>query len=371
MQERITGAFETGLPQGADLHIGKVYPNGYSREDYGDLGDHHHVTRVAVLNNGLRPSMEDIETFLINGLTTESPKHIRVAAKRASLLRARLDLFSESNAFPSSTSEHMSKLQREADSKTEGLSLEEKTAARLAKFNGIQIATDHDGTWSDLKGRVELGHTGQSFRPSETYLTDLIPTSEHAEQLLKKYGREKHFPEIFAATWAPHMEDPKGQELFEEAGRHVPLRAGARQLMDYLGEKDIKITFVSQNFEPVLRGVVKQMDSQTPVDIRAITPDNINALDKSAILHQLAKEDSERTMIFIGDGETDYKVEHAYRMGIISAIFALENDGFDKMLTKHGIPHFTFRDLHDIRVKLEELTALAQEYRSSNANVAA
>ena len=367
MAERTASLTGEQLPQGAAFHIGKVYPNGNEADSHmGDLQDHHHLTRVWLINHGFYNSRPHIDTYFTVGPTIDTPPHILEAIQKASSLKAGLEQFSKSNEFPSEVSLRMSRLQEEADAQTEGMSLEVKTAARLAKFDGVQVASDHDGTWSQLDGRIEIGHTGISYKPEENYLPDLIPTSEHAEELLRTYGRE-YFPEIYATTWAPYLKDPQGRYMFKQAGLHVPLRPGAKELMDYFGDQEMKVAFVSQNFTPVLEGVVKQIGSETEVEIRAIDSDNIDTLDKSAVLHNLAKQSPTRAIVFMGDGETDYRIEQAYRMGIISAIFALEGDGFDKTLTEHNIPHFTFSDLHDVRVKLEEVTTLAKQIKAGNA----
>lgn len=366
--ERTAEATSTQLPQGAAFHIGRVYPNGYEADTrMGDLREHHHRTRVEVMNRGFDNTLPDIDKVLAHGPQIDTHESLLEAGQRATKLRSHLEQYSKDNTFPSSVSLDMAKRQQEADSQTEGMSLEVRTAARFAKFDGVQVASDHDGTWSDLSGKIQLGHTGVGYFPEENYLTDLIPISEHAEALLFKYGRD-HFPEIHAMTWAPYLQEgTTGRFMFEQAGLHVPLRPGAKGLMDYFGEEDMKVTFVSQNFVPVLEGVVKQIGSETPVEIRAIDHDNADTLDKSAVLHEMAKANPDMAIVFLGDGETDYRIELAYRMGIINAVFALEGEGFDKTLTEHNIPHFTFRDLNDIRVKLEEVTTLAKQIKAGNA----
>lgn len=366
MNERNSDA-SGGLPQGADFHIGKVYPttNGHSPEtgQWGDLREHHLLTHVALINSSVAPLVEYIDAYL-EGRNGHNPQ-IREAEAVAEALVSKQKAFSREHSFPSETSIRMSELMAEADAQTEGLPEEHRAAARLAKFDGIQIATDHDGTWTDLEGKIDIGED-ISFVPENNYLEDLIPTSTHAEYLLKKHTRVV-FPFVYASLWRPYLRDELGEQLFRNAGHYLPVKDGARALMDYFGAQNTKVTFVSHNFKPIIEGLLDQVGSQTPVDIRAITHDNLDTLDKSATLHALVKEEPTKPIIFMGDGETDFDIVEAYRKGIIAAIFALKEDGFDTMLTDHKIPHFTFRDLHDIRVKLEELTTLAHKYRPPNA----
>src|SRR3990167_5123116 len=347
MSERTSGATLARLPEtGAAFHIGRVYPNGHSNgnssetavvENPGDLQPHHILTYIALINSSIAPYIEYIDAYL-EGRNGHNPQ-IREAEQMA-----------------------------DADAETKGLSNEHKAAARLAKFDGVQIATDHDGTWTDLKGRVDIGEH-ISYFPESNYLKDLIPTSAHAEYLLKKHTR-KVFPFVFTSLWRHYLTDERGEQLFRNAGHYLPLRDGAKSLLDYLGSQNTKVTFVSHNFKPIIEGLLDKMGSETPVEIQAITSDSLNTLDKSATLHALVKENPTKPIIFIGDCETDFDIVEAYRKGIIATIFALEGVGFDTMLTDQNIPHFTFRDLNDIRVKLEELTSLANTYRTANANAA-
>ncbi|OGD87187.1 hypothetical protein A2870_03495 [Candidatus Curtissbacteria bacterium RIFCSPHIGHO2_01_FULL_41_11] len=376
MSERTSGATLARLPEtGAAFHIGRVYPNGHSNgnssetavvENPGDLQPHHILTYIALINSSIAPYIEYIDAYL-EGRNGHNPQ-IREAEQIADTLVSKQKAFSREHSFPSETSIRMSKLMADADAETKGLSNEHKAAARLAKFDGVQIATDHDGTWTDLKGRVDIGEH-ISYFPESNYLKDLIPTSAHAEYLLKKHTR-KVFPFVFTSLWRHYLTDERGEQLFRNAGHYLPLRDGAKSLLDYLGSQNTKVTFVSHNFKPIIEGLLDKMGSETPVEIQAITSDSLNTLDKSATLHALVKENPTKPIIFIGDGETDFDIVEAYRKGIIATIFALEGVGFDTMLTDQNIPHFTFRDLNDIRVKLEELTSLANTYRTANANAA-
>lgn len=358
------------VPQGPDSYIGPSHTNGHSNGHLsdqlplGDLQDREHPTRIEVLNNAWSQTALEIDE-LLSGHYPEVPPHLQNSVETAQSLRDKLKEFSQQNSFPSEVSAHMNSLMHNADESTQNASQETKAAVRIANFDKIHLVADHDGTWTDLKGELRVNGTG--FVPDENYLPHLIPLSAHAEKLLKKHGRNA-FPEIYAALWQPALKDPLGYHLFWDGGRHTPLRPGASELVQFTDKIGAKLTFVSQNFEPFVQGSLEQTPSPNPMDIVAITPDNINTFDKSAVLHVLAKHGPKAAIIFMGDGQTDDSVIEAYRNGIVAAIFALEGEGFDRRLTQEEIPHFTFRNLHDIRTKLEEILELSSNLRTSNGS---
>jgi len=216
-------------------------------------------------------------------------------------------------------------------------SMDDRAAARINKDHfpdGLHVVSDLDNTMTE----------------GSHYLLQAIPASAIAEPLLAQKGRE-HFPRVFVETWQRALAQyPK---LYARGGKesYAPLRGGVDACFAYLKHIGAKRSILSANFEPFVKGVLSRIPSvDRNVDVFAVKKDDIRSTDKGTYLQLLARQNPSRALIYIGDGASDLPSLEA--QSVVACYFALEGSVFAQELAKAHIPHFTYRDFHDIQLKL-------------------
>ncbi len=240
---------------------------------------------------------------------------------------------------------------RLADESTEGQPMEIQAAARL--IGGWQIVTDADNTITDHN---------YIKKEMDGLVDPLLLGSRIADPLHGPHRED--FPEVYAAIWKPLLE--YFPEIFYEGGNLAPIRDGMQELFAYLQEQNIDITVVSTNFRPFIDALIQRVAPQ-PETVRRCTATTHTThgtvvAEKGEILQIIAQAYPENTIVYIGDGTSDYPTIAENVRSIVAVYFALENSSFAKELEKlrqddPSVVYFTYETGADIQKKLQEITA--------------
>lgn len=289
-----------------------------------------HPTQVEVTNRALEMHLDAAE-----GVPT-------YALKESQRLQAEVILFQRglNGEEIQKTMDAIAQRYVRADILTLEGSMEEKAAARFAQFERVQVATDADGTLTE---------------EPNTYLEMLIPGSRPAEKMLKEQGRE-NFHLVFPLTWQHGLRTTPGQ--YRIGGTQAPLRKGVREFFAYTQEKGIDVDVVTANMGHFVAGILDQIDTAPDeLNLWAISENSILATDKATVIKNIAVQNPDGAVVFIGDGTTDLPALDA--APIVAVYFALRGSSFAgqlKTLAEQGkVVYFEYDTFHDVKKKLQEV----------------
>lgn len=214
------------------------------------------------------------------------------------------------------------------DEETQGLSYRDQFIARLNSGKGLIYVTDLDGT--------------VTFDPDE-YLMQ-IPGSEHAELLLKEFGRENFVP-VFAQVWQPILKD--APSIFRDAGKYVRPLEGTPELIHYLHKTNATVHIDSANFLPVVESFIDNhvKEMQGDIVLWAITPNSVISTDKGNVLKHIALSNPDYTVIHAGDSNSDEAAISA--APYLGGYLAREGLGFEQKLQENQALYLPFKTHYD------------------------
>lgn len=316
----------------------------------GDFAHFNHSTKLYLINKALGQYGDNYKEALTsdNGVREKALERKAYVSAEVAKLQGQLADYREFvDRFPAEVKERVTGRYAKAKaSLPEDAPMNDKIAARLAEFNGVQIIADVDKT-------ITL---------HDKYLPN-IPGSHHAEKEIKEKGRDI-FPEALVRYWREAMiVDP---EAFADVGRNAPLRPGVPEFFKRAKESGVKADVLSANFMPLVEGVLEQIPDAEGANVWAVTHNNVIATDKGTVLKHNALMDPEKAVIFIGDGNSDIPALEA--ASTVAVYFALDGSSFAKELEDKKLPYITYRDFNDINVKLEELGVLKPVTIEQTAN---
>lgn len=314
----------------------------------GDLASRDHTENVFIVNQALKRYRELRGTALT---PEEQAEQCRLQRSVDHYRAAVQELYPNTTEQP----DPIATRYKQADAETGShASMEERVAARITAANGIYMAFDYDNTISDGSKRADIFDPNGD--PQADYQRQLIAGSELGEEILTQFGRDE-FAHAFVQSWQRPLTDMPG--AFYQAGTLTPTRAGMDHLFTYLYNESIGAGVISANFEPIIRGGLKQLPATENVSVRAITAGNINSTAKDAVIIDEAHKHHDKAFIFVGDGASDLPALAA--KDVVACYFALEGSIFAQQLEEQGIPHFTYKTGDDIIDTLEVITAAQEE----------
>lgn len=217
---------------------------------------------------------------------------------------------------------------RQADIKAIGKSTQEHLNLRLGKKK-LNLVLDSDGT----------------LTTNDRDYLKISPGNGVGDRLLDALGRDK-FYDVFASTWRMPLQ--MYPSLFYTVGKErAKLRPGVTEFIKVANEKVIPLTILSANFEPLVQGILDQIEGSETASLLAVTPDSILSTEKGACLNQLALNNPDNAVIFIGDGSSDIPAIEAREN--IGWFFAPEGSKFAQELERQKVRHHsTFTDFYNI-----------------------
>jgi len=347
-------------PQGG-LPVGAASGEGTSFQDYSFngrpvlSGDHpqapEHHARVNEANTWLAKNVAhpaDIARYHSGDTSALSPgihaEVQRLQALNDVIIRANQSLRVQANL------ERMRSLIHAADQQAEGADLHTQVAARLAMFGGrIHHIFDYDNTISDYQGQS----THDMFRTK-------FPVSEWAELMLTANTPDREiFNTLFAAGWQPaHKQYP---ELFEGAANLIPIREGADEYFEYLGESSgARATILSGSFEPFVSKSLDRIPHAKGIPVRAVPMNGptIASIRKGVVIEELVSQYPDEAIIYYGDGESDIPALEAQSQ--IALFVVLQGCKFHDAVVKEGALHIPFNNFTEVRLKMAHIQGLAQ-----------
>jgi 2-hydroxy-3-keto-5-methylthiopentenyl-1-phosphate phosphatase len=242
--------------------------------------------------------------------------------------------------------ERTKSLIRAADEQTKSLGPIEQARARFSMFEELHHLFDLDNTLTKYDGRT----THQMFR-------GIFPASEWAELMLKDHAPDRSiFIPLFVASWQPALRrDP---DLFANAATKIPIRPGTNEYFGVLkaNPDKHKATILSGSFEPFVRRSLAQIPNADGFRVLSVPVDGptITSIEKGVVIQNLVAADSEKGLVYYGDGESDIAALKAKDQ--IALFFALQGGSFHKACIEAGVLHIPFKDFNDVR---QTMTAIA------------
>ncbi len=225
----------------------------------------------------------------------------------------------------------------------EALPTDQRVKNRIATCTGgVQIGTDVDKTLTQHAEYLQM-----------------IPGSVQAENYMahENHGRET-FPLVFSQYWREAMKTLAAN--FYLIGKNVPFRPGVEEFFQQTEQVGIPVSILSASFRPLINGVMSHIHANNIQRTFAIEENDIGATDKNTILQELAAEQPDRALIYIGDGDSDFPAAESDASRVIALYFALEGGSFAKKLVGKNLPHYTFKSFEDVNAVLARLGILAK-----------
>lgn len=318
----------------------------------GDFARYDQDVRVAMLNDTIKLYLSKVGEALTKAEEAEKNRLEKEVQDYRAQVRER---------HPYAVSESIKARYAQADAASEGAPMLDRVVARVNQFNSFAAVLDADGTITDPSKESRLPHSihrrppGSGHKPN--YLTELIPGSEVAEPMLETAEGRNAFSKAFVKVWQPLLRDiPVG---YYDAGTLAPLRDGVPEFFEYAHKEGDKIIMLTANFELTGRGILSQIPHTQGIPVIGITENSIIATAKEIVLFDKAHEEPNKALIYIGDGASDLPALKVKEY--IACYFALDGSVLANALQKQGIPHFTYKNFHDvIHTKKQIKTRLAQ-----------